>query len=150
MILNLLNIMLAVVVGPLMEELVFRGLLLQRLMVKMSVNRALIISSILFGVLHFESWLSAAIFGLMMGLLFLKTSNLWVPIIVHIFNNLVVVSLNLWQYRQGQVWTLEEAHIFLPIYLVAFMILPVIIIFIRKYWPQDHMQLPYLLNQSHQ
>ncbi len=139
---NVWTVLLAAVVAPVMEEFVFRGLLLQRLAIKYSMHVAIVISSFAFGVLHLESWLGAAVFGLVMALLYLATANLWVPIGMHVLNNLLVVALDIyapWDDHQS----LADFRSDLIFYLIALLVLPAIIYYARRYWPPSARVLPY-------
>jgi len=78
------------IIGPIAEEFAFRGVLLKRMMAKTSMWTGIIISSVLFGILHADI-IGAAIFGVIASLLYIKTKNLLVPILLHIFNNSIAV-----------------------------------------------------------
>ncbi|MFX3673521.1 MAG: lysostaphin resistance A-like protein [Paenisporosarcina sp.] len=82
------------IIGPIAEEFIFRGVLLKRMMLKTSMWGGIIISSLLFGILHADI-IGATLFGVVASLLYLKTSNLFVPILLHIFNNSLAV---IWMY----------------------------------------------------
>lgn len=78
-------------IAPIVEELIFRGVILNRLKIKMGIKKAVIISSILFGMIHYElGILSAIIFGICMSLIYLKTRNIFATIAIHIINNFMV------------------------------------------------------------
>lgn len=78
-------------IAPIVEELIFRGIILNRLKIKIGVKKAIIVSSILFGMIHYElGILSAIIFGICMSLIYLKTRNIFVTIAIHIINNFMV------------------------------------------------------------
>lgn len=81
-----LTVIMISVVGPIAEEFIFRGVLLKRMALKTSMWGGIIISSLLFGVLHADI-IGAFAFGVITSLLYLKTGNLLVPILLHIFNN---------------------------------------------------------------
>ncbi len=81
------------VIGPIAEEFIFRGMLLHRMMKKTSMWGGILISSILFGILHADI-IGATIFGIITSLLYLKTGNLLIPILLHIFNNSIAVILS--------------------------------------------------------
>lgn len=91
---NSLSWLSMVVLAPVTEELLFRGFLLHRWAARWGVTFAIITSSLLFGVLHPDP-LGAALFGVGMCLLYLRTRSLWVPIIAHALNNLLAWSLEL-------------------------------------------------------
>lgn len=79
-------------IAPMVEEIVFRGYLLWRLNFKLGIKKAIIISSIIFGVLHLQNVFGATIFGIAMCLLYIRTQSLIVPIAVHMISNLLVVA----------------------------------------------------------
>lgn len=78
------------VIGPIAEEFIFRGVLLKRLMAKTSLWGGVLISSGLFAVLHVDV-IGAFLFGIIASLLYLRTQNLLVPILLHILNNSIAV-----------------------------------------------------------
>lgn len=76
-------------VSPISEELIFRGVFLNRLKLIVPTTFAVLISSLLFASLHsYGSIFSAFIFGICVAILYLKTDNIFVPIFVHFVNNL--------------------------------------------------------------
>ena len=78
-----------VIVSPIAEELIFRGVLLNRLKIYVPTVFAVLISSLLFGSLHnFGSIISACVFAVCMSILYLKSENICVPIFAHFLNNL--------------------------------------------------------------
>lgn len=80
----------SIIIAPLSEELIFRGIILNRLNRKIPLILAILISSIIFGSLHeFEGCISATIFGICMCIVYLKTENILVPISLHTINNLI-------------------------------------------------------------
>ncbi|MBE6512028.1 MAG: CPBP family intramembrane metalloprotease [Methanobrevibacter olleyae] len=79
-----------VLLSPIIEELLFRGLLLRRFNKELNVTLAILISSILFGLCHnFGGILGAILFGICVAILYIKSKNILVPIFVHFLNNLV-------------------------------------------------------------
>lgn len=78
-----------IVVSPIAEEFIFRGVLLNRLKIYVPTVFAVLISALLFGSLHnFGSITSAIVFAICMAILYLKTENICVPIVAHFLNNL--------------------------------------------------------------
>ena len=82
----------ACVLAPIMEEVIFRGFFLQRMAYKWGIKKAVIISSIIFGLGHFDV-IGAFMFGVVMCLLYIKTQNIWTNIAVHALNNLIATSM---------------------------------------------------------
>ncbi|NND33799.1 MAG: CPBP family intramembrane metalloprotease [Saprospiraceae bacterium] len=140
---NILTLILAVIIGPVMEEFVFRGLLMQRLSVKFNPNLGILLSSFLFGILHFESWLSATIFGIVMCLIFIKSKNLWLPIVMHIINNSAVVVMDLLEYRDQKLERITELQDFFWYYFLALIVAPILFLMARQLWPDKMQEIPY-------
>lgn len=77
-----------VIISPISEELIFRGVLLNRLKLVTPAIFAVLVSSLLFGALHsYGSVISAFVFAVCMAILYLKTENICVPILAHFLNN---------------------------------------------------------------
>lgn len=94
----LLSAISSIIFAPILEELVFRGVLFNRLKIRIGIIPAMLISSFLFGIGHdFGGITSAFLFGLCMCILYLKTDNILVPISVHFINNVVATLLELTQ-----------------------------------------------------
>jgi uncharacterized protein len=79
-----------VIVAPITEEFLFRGIILQRWTEKWGIMKGLIATSVLFGFGHANNPIGLSMFGLIMGLLYLQTRTLWIPIILHAMNNFLV------------------------------------------------------------
>ncbi|TWT01607.1 CPBP family intramembrane glutamic endopeptidase [Planomicrobium sp. CPCC 101079] len=80
------------VIGPIAEEFIFRGVLMKRILVKTTMWSGVIISSLIFGMLHADI-VGAFLFGVLASLLYLRTGNLLVPILFHAVNNSVASYL---------------------------------------------------------
>ena len=77
------------VLAPIYEELFFRGILLRRFTLKWSPQKSIIISSIIFGIIHFNpiNVVFAFALGCVLGYAYLKTKNIFVPMLLHSFSN---------------------------------------------------------------
>ena len=85
-----LSLVATIVVSPVAEELIFRGIFLNRLNIIIPPLFAVLVSSLLFASLHsYGSITSAFIFAICMAILYLKTGNILVPIFAHFLNNLL-------------------------------------------------------------
>lgn len=88
MIVNVLVIALIPAIG---EELVFRGVLQQKLIQWFGKNHhaAIWLTGAIFSAIHlqFEGFLPRMILGAVLGYLFYYTKNIWISIIAHFFNN---------------------------------------------------------------
>jgi|1048.fasta_scaffold02346_5 hypothetical protein len=89
----LANLLLIGVIPAIGEELLFRGILQGQLMRKWSPWVAILISAAVFSFVHFQmdGFLPRWLLGILLGWLFWKTSNFWVPVFVHFLNNGVQV-----------------------------------------------------------
>ena len=94
----ILNAIGSIIFAPLIEELVFRGVLFNRLKIRTGIIPAMLISSFLFAIGHdFGGITSAFLFGLCMCILYLKTDNILVPMSVHFINNVAATLLEVTQ-----------------------------------------------------
>ena len=87
-----------VIMAPIVEELVFRGILMGRVFNPDSIV-GLILSSLLFGLAHMPNsigvWIVYAGMGFVLGTVYRKCQKLEYCIIAHMINNSIVVSMML-------------------------------------------------------
>jgi uncharacterized protein len=84
----------AVILIPITEEFIFRGFILNRWSEKWGWPSAIITSSIFYGLLNGHP-ISSSLFGVIMSLLYVKSKTIWIPVICHVFNNLIVFVFDL-------------------------------------------------------
>jgi membrane protease YdiL (CAAX protease family) len=86
---------LMVIAAPILEELLFRGIILEGFLKNYNPWKAIIWSSLLFGLAHLNPWQFIAAFfvGLIIGWLYLKTQSLVPGIFMHFVANLFGYSL---------------------------------------------------------
>lgn len=90
----------AVFIAPIAEELLFRGVLFNRLKIRIGAPLGIIISSIIFGSLHFYGTapfmhvVTASIFGMLMCVFYMRHDNIFLNITVHFIGNLLVYVQN--------------------------------------------------------
>ncbi len=86
---NWLGILAIAIVGPILEEMLFRGVITTELLKTYNPKKAIIISATIFGVFHLNpaQILVAFLLGLLLGWLFYKTRSMIPGIVVHILNN---------------------------------------------------------------
>lgn len=84
-----LNVLVLVAIGPLVEEIVFRGLLFGALAPRIGVLLGALVSALLFGLAHGDPVLfpSLAALGFVNALLYARTANLTVPVVLHALSN---------------------------------------------------------------
>lgn len=80
--------LLVVIIGPLVEEFIFRRLLIDRLSV-FGDKTAILISSVAFALHHGNlfQFFSAALLGLVLGYIYVKTNKLFFPVLMHAILN---------------------------------------------------------------
>lgn len=84
------DLIFSVILGPIVEEILFRGILFNRLNIKLPMTIAILLSSLLFSLLHPNAAiLSSFIFGITMCIIYLLTENILVPITIHMLNNFI-------------------------------------------------------------
>lgn len=89
-----LEVITSIILAPIIEELLFRGVLFNRLKIRTGIVAAMIISSAIFAIGHeFGGITSAFLFGICMCIIYLKTDNILMTMSIHFLNNLVAVLL---------------------------------------------------------
>ncbi|MBU3197225.1 CPBP family intramembrane metalloprotease [Clostridium algidicarnis] len=76
-------------IGPIIEEILFRGIILNGLLKKYSKANAILFSSILFSIFHgnLPQMFNALFFGILLGLIYIKTKSLYAVTFSHIIAN---------------------------------------------------------------
>ncbi len=87
------------IVTPLVEEMVFRGVIYNRLKRFMNVKFAIVLSAFLFGWYHMNS--VQGLYGFAMGCLFAYAyeyyGTVWAPVLMHIGSNALAYCLSYWE-----------------------------------------------------
>ena len=78
-----------VVVTPIVEEILFRGFILAGLTLALGNIKGLLISSVMFALVHIDLDVMPIIFvsGMLAAWLYMRTGSLWPPIAMHAVNN---------------------------------------------------------------
>ena len=78
-----------VVMAPLFEETLFRGVILESARARYGTLAAWAISSLVFGLAHLHPALvvNAFVLGLVLGYIYIRTDSLWSTVILHAVNN---------------------------------------------------------------
>lgn len=81
----------AVIVAPVLEEMIFRGIILEGFLRNYSPVKSILLVSLLFGVAHLNIWqfIGAFVIGAFISWVYWKTRSLGLSIAVHMMNNLV-------------------------------------------------------------
>lgn len=99
------------VVAPVVEELIFRGLILHGFRKNYSGFTAVVMSALLFALFHLNPWQFPATFllGLLLGWIMLRTNSIILAIIGHSINNiLVLMDITYWQEIQSFSFYLQD------------------------------------------
>jgi membrane protease YdiL (CAAX protease family) len=77
------------------EEMLFRGIILNGFKENYSHKKAMIVSSLLFGIVHLNPWqfVTAFIMGMVSAWVCIKIMSLTLSIYMHLFNNIAAVFL---------------------------------------------------------
>ena len=144
---NAINYLTIVLVAPVLEELFARGILLTRWTVKWGVPRAILASSVVFALLH-TNFLGSFCFACAMAILYIRTKSLFIPISLHILNNLtawIMASLTLDTDSTITYETIAEFQESWMIGLITLIIsIPCVILFWKRYIPNTDWRIPYL------
>ena len=109
------------IIAPIFEEVLYRGILLKGLINKYNSKRAIVYSSLIFGIAHLNipQGINAFLLGLILGTVFYYTRSIYLCMIMHFVNNLLV---NFVYYPSSEIWT-NILFIIVPIIGVILMIL---------------------------
>jgi membrane protease YdiL (CAAX protease family) len=141
---NALNLVLLAVMAPVVEELLFRGLLLPAWTARMGQSAAVVMSSIAFALLHVDV-LGSFVFSAVLSVVFLRTGRLWLPILIHAANNALVWVLHVTGLAFGWQWLntvgdLQSTWWYGPIALAVG--LPLLILMLRRIPARDDLPAP--------
>jgi hypothetical protein len=105
----LVQIICAIAIAPALgEELIFRGLIGTGLVARWGVIPGVLVTSILFGIMHINPAQAAGVIplGIAMHFVYLTTRSFWSPVLLHLLNNsLAAVMLKHGDaYSIGKLW----------------------------------------------
>lgn len=133
------------ILAPIYEEILFRGILLRRFTLRWSPQKSIIISSIIFGIIHLNpiNVIFAFALGCVLGYAYLKTKNIVVPMLLHSFNNFLAFIQFVYtnQTTELDLPTTEAARQGLLLNVAFFFILTAVIIFLLVKYYKNFRQL---------
>ena len=144
---NVLNFLAIVIVAPVLEEFFFRGILLTRWTVKWSIVPAVIVSSGVFALLH-TNLIGTFCFGCVMAILYIRTKSLFIPMSLHVINNLTAWTIVLYgtHFDVPTPWTVTTFQESWWIGLLTLVIsIPCVFQFWRSYISSIKWQVPYFM-----
>lgn len=125
-----------VVVAPLFEEFLCRGVILESIRRRRGAVAGCVISAMIFGIMHFElqSVLNAFVIGVLLGYLYLRTRSIFAPIILHSLNNVLAYFLLIFGLADTSISQLvQNEFVYSIIYVASAIILLISFISISRY-----------------
>ncbi|AFY56611.1 putative metal-dependent membrane protease [Rivularia sp. PCC 7116] len=149
---NLLVSLAFCIVAPVTEEFLFRGIILQRWATKWGIRAGLLSSSLLFGFLHPQNPIGLTLLGIILGLLYIKTRSLIMPIAFHALNNILAVSSQLLPSDSSSYEPAQSLQNLINYWWLGLLMmsisLPILLRFVWKNWPPKDTMIPYLSNAN--
>ena len=86
-------LLLAGILAPFAEELFFRAVIYRWLRDQWGMWPAILVSSLVFGIVHVDPAVgaAAAVLGVLLAWIYERSDSLWAPVVVHILNNAVKI-----------------------------------------------------------
>lgn len=127
----IVEILAAVILAPIVEEILFRGLIYKRLKEYINPMAGILISSLLFGIYHLNivQGVYATLLGLVLAFLMEKYKNIKVPILAHMGANLFSVVLT--EYKPLQKF-LGMDTVFVASTIICFILGVIILLELKK------------------
>lgn len=119
-----IGILLACIMAPLVEEFMFRGIIFTRLRFRFNNTAAVLISSLMFGLLHVSlARVHAFIFGITVCLVFKKYNNIFLNIILHSVCNFLSIITDYISFLNFDILTASDSSIKLYILISTVFVL---------------------------
>jgi membrane protease YdiL (CAAX protease family) len=141
---NIISYITVILVAPILEETIFRGIILNGLLKKYSPETGIVVSAAIFAAIHLNPWQAIPAFlgGLLMGWMYWKTRSIIPGMILHFANNLFSTILGVVYKDADTIKQLVSTPIYIVLYLGCAAILFGGWIFLEKYFednplPQD-------------
>ncbi|MCX7884225.1 MAG: CPBP family intramembrane metalloprotease [Caloramator sp.] len=123
------SILSVVIIAPILEEIVFRGIILQGFLKNYSITKAIIITAVLFGLFHGNIVQTPLVIllGIVLGVIYIKTGSLFMCIVGHVLNNFLALFA-------GNIFLINGRHIYT---LIAGIVLTIVSGFVIKNLPNN-------------
>ena len=124
--LPVLSVISTAIIGPIIEEFVFRGIIYNKLKESFTIISSIVLVSLLFGIFHLNliQGIYAFMLSIVVSICYEKSHNLYVPILIHCFAN-ITTSLLL-------PFILVLKFIYIDIFFIMFLIIGIFCIFKLK------------------
>ncbi len=129
------------VVAPIVEELIFRGIILQGLRRNYNAFVAVFMSALLFSLYHLNPWQMPATFilGLLLGWIMIRANNIILSILGHSINNLLVLlSITYWEKISTHAIYLLEKKEFMRLSSLVVLLSLILIFFLSMKWKRSN------------
>lgn len=85
-----------IVVAPIYEEIVFRGIILKGMAKKINPTIAIVVSAFLFSLVHMNipKGINAFLLGIVVGVIYLRRGSIYLSIFAHLINNILALSVS--------------------------------------------------------
>jgi len=100
-----MGLLIGLLIAPVIEEIVFRGIILDSIATRHSRKMAVAVSAVLFSIYHFNIFqlLPSFLVGLLLGYIYLETKSVIVCICTHFMYNLIPLAFNQFQSTESGV-----------------------------------------------
>jgi len=120
------------IVAPFVEELIFRGIILQGFRRNYSSITAVVMSALLFALFHLNPWQFPATFmlGLLLGWLMIRANNIFLAILGHAINNTLVLLSITFSNEIQSFWFYQLSKTSIYLISIVVVIISIIMIYI--------------------
>lgn len=128
-------------VAPIVEEMIFRGVLLNRYSAKWGVTKGILVSSVIFALLHPAGMIGVFVFAVMASCLYMKYKSLVPGMICHVINNSLIGGMSLFATSSSQTAssTVPQSDLYYGLIMLVISF-PFLIYYFRKFWPKKQIQ----------
>jgi membrane protease YdiL (CAAX protease family) len=144
---GLLTLAMLVVIAPIAEELLFRGLVFNSLAARWGLRRATVVVALIFGLFHANAP-AMFVFGLVLTVIYIKTRSLLVPMACHALNNLIPALLLFERAQRGLPAAQNDSPAglraaALPALAITALFGGMLVLYLAHNWPRRDATLPY-------
>jgi uncharacterized protein len=138
------TIIAVVIVAPITEEFIFRGVLMHRWAIKWGMTASILLTSTVFALAHGDIYILPRFSGAVISAIaYCNTGLLSVSILLHAMNNFIAILMSFLQLfvsdSKEDIVTISTL-----IYGIIYILLPLPVLFYFLKWPDSILKLPYL------
>jgi uncharacterized protein len=138
------TIIAVVIVAPITEEFIFRGVLMHRWAIKWGMTASILLTSTVFALAHGDIYILPRFSGAVISAIaYCNTGLLSVSILLHAMNNFIAILMSFLQLfvsdSKEDIVTISSL-----IYGIIYILLPLPVLFYFLKWPNSISKLPYL------